>query len=568
MAIRVAILGRVSGHQQKKEETIETQTAVCEAYCRKNGLEIFGRYLDLNVRSIVPAGARSECARLLRDAAAKRFDMVLVYAIDRLSRYRQVSDPFLRRLKDLGIGFDSATENMNLATDEGRVLYSAKVAFAELERDTIEQRMRDGKKRIAQEWWVGKDGQAYSYWLGGPRPYGYGVVQVNRRSVLVPSEEPMPDCQNSEAEVVRLIFTWATRDSMALQKIANRLNAMGIPKHSTLTGGLQEDGRWHYGNVSRIIHNPTYTGQFSCGDTPQRIPAIISQELFNETQRALKARQTYADRNANVSYLLRGKMTCGLCNTNCVGVPRYTRRDGKKERLPNGHYYVCDAKHQPGRYGRSCPNPHLPGAFVEELVWVDILDFVSRPGETRAYLKEQLLGTQHEQSSLRMKLDTLKRAADERTAALKTLRRKLAESVITDAQYQENRAEYQAELDQCCEQVYELEELLAKQVSVEDRLREAEGFLAGLELREDSTWEEKRRLVELLVDKIVLGPDGIEIDYWVSAADSAAFTLSSRRSPAPKSTAPGRSGRCWTERRHCASCPSPGQRPGTGTRPR
>jgi uncharacterized coiled-coil DUF342 family protein len=169
---------------------------------------------------------------------------------------------------------------------------------------------------------------------------------------------------------------------------------------------------------------------------------------------------------------------------------------------------------------------------------------VRNPGETRARLKKQILGAQYERSSLQMKLDALKRVVDEKTAALKTLRSKLAEAVIRAALYEEERAEYQAELDQCREQLCELEELLARRISVEDRLHKAEQFLTGLAPREEWTQEEKRQMMELLVADIALGPDGIKINYTIGAADSAVFTPTARGNRARRSSAPRRTAPC------------------------
>src|SRR6266508_1002017 len=108
MPTRVAILGRTSSVKQDRQQTAETQIAVCEAYCSKNGLEVVGCYVDDDVRSSVPVEERPEASRLLRDAAAGLVDLVLVYAVDRLSRDRHISDPFLIKLKQLGVAFDSA----------------------------------------------------------------------------------------------------------------------------------------------------------------------------------------------------------------------------------------------------------------------------------------------------------------------------------------------------------------------------------------------------------------------------------------------------------------------------
>ena len=88
--MRVAILGRVSGHKQKKEETIETQVAVCEAYCRKNGFEVVGRYLDLHVRSSVPT---EELAGQLGLGRGTARNSPIWHTVERIVRFRFAAMP-------------------------------------------------------------------------------------------------------------------------------------------------------------------------------------------------------------------------------------------------------------------------------------------------------------------------------------------------------------------------------------------------------------------------------------------------------------------------------------------
>lgn len=533
MVIRVALLGRVSGQNQKNRATIETQVTVMEAYCSKHGYEVVGRYLDTNVQSIVPTEERPECGRLLRDAEAKRFDLVLVYAVDRLSRYRYISDTFLIRLKELGIAFDSATEDLNLASKEGRVLYAVKMAFAERERDTIEMRMRDGRLRVAGDTWQHTDGQFYSFWLGGCCPYGYRVIQIGKRSALVPNEDPLPGLDFGEAQVVRMIFTWATRDNLSLEKIADRLNAMAVPKHCIQTEGngrgrkCNADHLWRYGGVSRIIRNDHHTGRCHYAGVEGRIPALISRETFQWAMRALQDRRTYADPNAHTHYLLRGKIYCGICGARAVGSPQYSRENGGRRR--NGrHWYICGARHAQKRYGRSCITGYIEGVPIDEMVWAEVLHFVTHPGEALRRLKSQILGTVHERSDVQKEVDELRRLVDQKQMALKKLRRAYIDEVITEAEYLEDKADYERDLQDRHRHIQELEALQDDQTDMETHLRRAEEFLTSLNAETADTWspEKKRRLVELLVDRVLVTSDNLEVRYYFAATG---FVPSARR---------------------------------------
>lgn len=71
-------------------------------------------------------------------------------------------------------------------------MFTQLASIAKLERDNIRERSMTGTNRVARQ---GK-------WLGGIVPYGY---KLNEESYLVVNEEPLPNVNISEAEVVRMI---------------------------------------------------------------------------------------------------------------------------------------------------------------------------------------------------------------------------------------------------------------------------------------------------------------------------------------------------------------------------
>ena len=82
----VAIYARVSTEDQAERATIQAQLDFLRRYVDLHSLPVAGDYVDDGISGTVPFSDRPKGQRLLRDAAAGRFDTVLVYRVDRLGR--------------------------------------------------------------------------------------------------------------------------------------------------------------------------------------------------------------------------------------------------------------------------------------------------------------------------------------------------------------------------------------------------------------------------------------------------------------------------------------------------
>jgi site-specific DNA recombinase len=442
------------------------------------------------------------------------------------------------------------------------------MAFAELERDTIEQRMADGRRRVASDTWEDRNGKRWSYWMGGQCPYGFKVIVVTRRRAIIPNEDPIPGCEISEAEVVRRIYSWATAGRMSLIAIAERLTSMGIPTHSDLAGGAgrrqigTNQPNWGTSALSLMLKRPIYRGEGRYGQVSQRVPPIVSEEVWHQAQRSLRDRMKYTDRNAKTNYLLRGKVRCAVCGYGFTGRPYYVGKM-KKE---GAHWYLCTCRLNPKAYHQPrCSAPTLHGHELDALVWDDILRFIENPGEALQLLHDQLTGTEQEEAILTRLLDEEKRRADQKQAALKKLRRAYVDEVITEAEYREDKADYERELAECNARMAELADQIADQNYVTHQLQDAEETLAALqeEVGGEWTWERKRRLVELLVDTVLVGHDGIEINYVFSQRATTTASNPRRRSPACTSASRARSASCSRGSSPGGLSPAPGRKRGT-----
>jgi site-specific DNA recombinase len=174
---RVALYLRVSSEEQRNRETIEIQREFLEQYRNLYELEVADIYKDAGISGTIPLHERAEGGRLLKDAKAGRFDVVLVYKLDRLGRSLLVIVDAHDRLQVAGVALRSATEPIDTSNPSGRLIFQMLASFAEYERETIGERTRAGLHRALRN---GKH--------AGRIPYGYKLSPDESGLVIVEKE--------------------------------------------------------------------------------------------------------------------------------------------------------------------------------------------------------------------------------------------------------------------------------------------------------------------------------------------------------------------------------------------
>ncbi len=115
-----AIYARYSSDNQT-EQSIEGQLRVCEEYAQRNGIAVTDTYID---RAMTGTNDnRPEFQRMIKDSAEKRWEVILVYKLDRFSRNKYETAIHKKTLKDNGVKVVSAMENIP-DTPEGIILES------------------------------------------------------------------------------------------------------------------------------------------------------------------------------------------------------------------------------------------------------------------------------------------------------------------------------------------------------------------------------------------------------------------------------------------------------------
>jgi len=128
-------------------------------YCNRRGWTITQEYVDTGVSG--SKDSRPALNRLMADAHRRKFDMVLVWKIDRFGRSLKHLVNALADLDAYGVAFVSLKDNLDLSTPSGRLMFQIIGAMAEFERALIQERVRAGLKNA----------RAKGKRLGRPRPH-------------------------------------------------------------------------------------------------------------------------------------------------------------------------------------------------------------------------------------------------------------------------------------------------------------------------------------------------------------------------------------------------------------
>lgn len=161
--MRVGLYARVSTHDQ---QTLGLQLAAMRSYVQDRGWSLVQQIQD------VGSGAKERPRRevLLKAARRREIDVVIVWRLDRWGRSLADLVMTLQELSELGVGFVSLTEALDLTTPSGRAMAGLLAVFAEFEREILRERVKAG---IAQ---ARKEGRPH----GRPRSASLQARQVRR----------------------------------------------------------------------------------------------------------------------------------------------------------------------------------------------------------------------------------------------------------------------------------------------------------------------------------------------------------------------------------------------------
>ena len=217
--------------EKKNSISIESQIELC----KKTAGQELQVYLDRGYSG--KNTHRPDFQRLLNDVKDGKIEKLYVYRLDRFSRSVADFGKLWEILRAHRVEFVSINENFDTSTPMGRAMLHIIMVFAQLERETTAERVKDNYYRRA----------SLGSWPGGSAPYGFTLGRcTNRHGQSVPTLEIEPE----KSGIVRRVFEAYAEEGASLGSLAKMLNREGIP-------GPQRE-TWDNVSLSRLLHSPCY----------------------------------------------------------------------------------------------------------------------------------------------------------------------------------------------------------------------------------------------------------------------------------------------------------------------
>ncbi|WP_440412085.1 recombinase family protein [Neorhizobium petrolearium] len=361
----------------QNERSCEDQIDLCKTFAHREGFKVVETYHD-KAKSGASLHGRDGIQKMLQDARAGRFEVIIVEALDRLSRDMEDMAGIYKQMQFLGIKIVTVHEG-----EANTLSVGMRSIFAQLFREDNVHKVRRGMTGLVKQGLT-----------AGGRAYGYRPDPGNRGKPVIVEEE---------AEIVRYIFT-AYEAGTSPRAICKRLNSQYVkPPRGKLWSPSAIIGADERG--SGLLRNPIYVGRIVWNKnrmikdplTGRRVSRpnprhewlsveapelrIIPDELFEAAQAQLAARAVKRDSistQRRPQRLLSGLLKCGACGS---GMAVNGADKSGRPRLK------CSAHTNSG----ACPDPKsFYITDVEALVIDSLTRELATPTQIHAYAKAYL----------------------------------------------------------------------------------------------------------------------------------------------------------------------------------
>lgn len=469
----VVLYMRYSSDRQT-EQSIEGQQRVCTEFCKAQGYNIVGKYIDRATSAFKDTSKRVSFNKMIKDSDKQQWQAVVVYKLDRFARNRYDSATYKARLKKNGVKVISATENIS-DNPEGIILEAVLEGMAEFYSKELSQKISRGLRESAYK----------CHSIGGHILLGYKVVDKK-----LTIDEP-------NAQIVREAFDLYANGA-TIAEICEKFNDKG---YRTAKGA-----KFNKNSFKAMFRNEKYIGIYSYKEIriENGVPAIVDKNTFEAVQKRLSVNAQAPSRSkAKAEYLLAQKMYCGHCGSLMIG------DSGTSATGQVYNYYSCGNR----KRGQGCDKKSLKKDYIERVVAEDAMRFITP--ENIEILADMAIEQNRKDIANDELIPALQEEIRDVSQRMKNLL-KLAESGIQS--------------ETVAERIAELEKLKR---DTEHRLAEAQGQYIVLE-REHIVWwlstflngdindfEFRKRLLDMLVDKVVVwdDPDGIKITTTYNLID-------------------------------------------------
>ena len=314
LPLRVCYYCRVSTDSDVQLNSLDNQLEYYENYIKSKPKWIFsGGYIEEG-KTGVRVDIRPSFKKMIHDAKHNKFDLIITKEVSRFARDLEDSIHYIRELKDSGVGVFFENQNLNTFDSNSELILNIMFNLAQDESRKLSSRVKFGHRQAIENGHV----------LGSSNITGY--KKDNCKLIIV----------ENEAKFIKTLFELYASGKYGFQKLSKKLSELGY---------LNKKGKlYDKDSLKRMIENPKYKGYYraktyeildyrtkrrkknsldeqvlyKCKDGS--IPAIISEELWDQANKILKSRtKGYENNNywsGGLKYAFSSKIYCKEHNTN------------------------------------------------------------------------------------------------------------------------------------------------------------------------------------------------------------------------------------------------------------
>lgn len=449
--MKVALYLRVSTEQQIENYSIPIQKERLHAFCNSKGWTEITEYIDPGY-----SGSnlnRPALEQLQKDIKNNKVNVVVVYRLDRLSRSQRDTLYLIEEVfTPYQVEFISLSETIDTSTPFGRAAIGVLSVFAQLERETITDRLWNCHRKMVQE---------KGLWSGGASTPPYGYSRLNGGELVLKEKESQ--------HVLRIFEEYVKLKSYA--KVQDKLEKEGFKKIRV-------------NRLIKILQNRVYLGEVSfAGEWFKGLhDSIISIELFNQAQEVIKNTKGNST-GTTKNKVFTGKVFCGKCGEQYR--PYTSKHKYSTGEIINQYYMICQRFKLPSRYDSKCFSRKIKREEFEKEIFHRI-ERLESSGEIK--LKSKLINFEKELSRINKKI-----------------------AKLLDLYMDDRLSKFS--LDEKLKQLNEQkEELLIQEQTAEKEQSEIEEFIQnGIPSLVECDLQTQTEIINLLIKKIIVTDDGLDI---------------------------------------------------------
>lgn len=496
---RLALYTRVSTIEQSEEGySIDEQKRLLMSWAEKNNYEVYKCYSDRGI-SGKDIKNRPALKELLKDAEEKKFDMVISWKINRISRKLADVLKIVDVLEKNDITFKSYSEPFETDTPAGKMQFQMMALIGEFERGTIAQNVKMGMCAKARA----------GEWCGG-RVLGYDLVPIDdiqtgkrRKTKLIINEK--------EAEVVRIIFN-EYANGKGYKAITNKINKLGYK--------TKKGNNFSVGSIKDILTNPVYIGKVrynvrqNWSEKRRRNinanpiitdgihDSIIEESLWDKVQAVLESKKGKPARIYDGKFPLTGILKCPKCGAGMV-IMRTTNKlkDGTRRRLT---YYACGNWKNKGT--AVCNSNAIRCDKANEYVFSKISELLSNDKMIKSIVTNINKERNNRVSPAKKELARIERELQKLDGKKKKIFEAYEDEIITKEEFQSRNVELNNRIKILHEEKQPLLVTLSDDISEEIPYEFIKSILEsfGKILNENVEVEQQKKLLHMIISEITI----------------------------------------------------------------